>query len=101
MKHCQWCDAPFNPKVPYQIYCSDQCRESATKEKISQRYVISRRNKMIGKTKKCKQCHNPLSVYNDDQLCASCIVNPVDVMKALREIKGMLKDGKPKPNSKA
>jgi hypothetical protein len=89
MKNCQWCDASFKPRVSYQIYCSDGCREEATKEKIAQRYAISRRNKMIGKTRKCKSCERPLSVYNDDQLCSSCIVNPSEVTKTLKEIKGM------------
>ena len=89
MKTCQWCDASFNPKVKYQIYCSDGCRELATKEKIAQRYAIARRNKMIGKVRACKSCEKPLSAYNDEQLCAACVVNPKEVSKALREIKGM------------
>ena len=89
MKNCQWCDANFTAKVSYQIYCSDSCRESATTEKIAQRYAISRRNKLIGKTRSCKSCNKPLSAYNDDPLCASCIVHPGDVTKALKEIKGM------------
>lgn len=89
MKTCQWCDASFKPKVKYQIYCSDSCRELATKEKIAQRYAIARRNKMIGKLRTCKSCEKPLSAYNDEQLCAACVVNPKEVSKALREIKGM------------
>ena len=89
MKNCQWCDANFKPRVSYQIYCSDACREEATKEKIAQRYAISRRNKMIGKTRACKSCSKPLSVYNDDVLCSSCVVNPTDVLKTIKEIKRM------------
>jgi hypothetical protein len=34
-----------------------------------------------------------LSVYNDDPLCVKCLVNPLDVKKAIKEIKG-LSDGK-------
>ena len=97
MKNCQWCDASFKPRVSYQIYCSDECRDHATKEKIAQRYAISRRNKMIGKTRACKSCGQPLSVYNDDVLCAQCVVNPTDVSKTLKEIRGMA-NGKPKPD---
>jgi hypothetical protein len=89
MKNCQWCDANFNPRVSYQIYCSDTCREEATKEKIAQRYIISRRNRMMGKTKTCKSCGQPLSVYNDEPLCSACVVNPSDVSKAIKEIKGI------------
>lgn len=89
MKNCQWCDASFKPRVSYQIYCSDACREEATKEKIAQRYAISRRNKMIGKTRSCKSCGQPLSAYNDGQLCSSCIVNPKEVSLTLKQIRRM------------
>jgi hypothetical protein len=89
MKTCQWCDLNFEPVVGYQIYCSAECREGATKEKISQRYAISRRNKMISKPRQCKSCSGPLSAYNDDVLCQSCLINPKDVSRALREIKGI------------
>lgn len=89
MKTCQWCDAAFNAKVKYQIYCSEQCRELATKEKIAQRYAIARRNKMVRNPKPCKSCGKPLSAYNDEQICSSCIVNPSDVTKALKELKGL------------
>ena len=91
MKNCQWCDAAFQPRVSYQIYCSDECREQATKEKIAQRYAMTRRNRMIGKPRKCKGCGKPLSVYNDDNLCTTCVVDPTEVSKTLREIKGMAK----------
>ena len=96
MKACQWCDSSFEPSVGYQIYCSISCRESATKEKIAERYAISRRNKRIGKNRKCKACKTKLSAYNDDLLCQACLINPTDVSKALREIKGILND---KPES--
>ena len=91
MKNCQWCDASFKPRVSYQIYCSDECREQATKEKIAQRYAMTRRNRMIGKPRKCKGCGKPLSVYNNDPLCSLCTVDPTEVSKTLREIRGMAK----------
>ena len=94
MKTCQWCDASFKPKVSYQIYCSDTCRDEATKEKIAQRYAIAKRNKMMLKPKLCKSCQKPLSVYNDDMLCSTCIVDKKQVSKTLREMKGMA-NGKP------
>ena len=97
MKHCQWCDQAFESKVNYQVYCSPECRELATKEKIAQRYAIERRNRRMRQDRKCKQCGSKLSAYNDDPLCFSCIVNPTDVGKTLREIKG-LADGKDKSN---
>jgi hypothetical protein len=94
MKNCQWCNQPFQTKVSYQIYCSPECREEATKEKIASRYAITRRQKRHGKVRLCKSCNGKLSVYNDDQLCDKCIINPQEVTKALKEIKGIA-NGKP------
>jgi hypothetical protein len=33
-----------------------------------------------------------LSIYNDDLLCNNCNVNPVDIKKALKELKGFSND---------
>jgi hypothetical protein len=87
MKHCNWCDKEFKTEISYQIYCSVECREQATKEKIAARYIISRRQKRIGKPRTCKSCSEKLSIYNDEILCGRCQVNPKDVTKALKEIK--------------
>jgi hypothetical protein len=87
MKHCNWCDKEFKTEISYQIYCSVECREQATKEKIAARYIISRRQKRIGKPRICKSCSEKLSIYNDEILCGRCQVNPKDVTKALKEIK--------------
>ena len=89
MKTCQWCDAQFEPNVKYQIYCSADCRDLATKEKIAQRYAITRRNRMINRERLCKGCDTRLSAYNDEDLCQVCLVNPKEVAKALKEIKGI------------
>jgi hypothetical protein len=89
MKHCQWCDTSFESTVSYQIYCSPECRDEATKEKIAQRYAIERRNKRMNQLRSCKLCGSRLSAYNDDQICFSCLVNPKEVVKILKEIKGL------------
>ena len=88
MKNCKWCDNQFEQTVPYQIYCSAGCRDLATKEKIAERYLHSKRQKRRGKTRLCKSCSLPLSIYNDDAICSSCAVNPDAVSKAIKEIKG-------------
>lgn len=88
-KCCEWCGNQFNTSVSYQIYCSVECREQATKEKIAERYAVTRRKKRFGKVRSCKSCQQPLSAYNDEPLCQSCLINPTDVSKALREIRGM------------
>ena len=88
-KHCQWCDNQFETKVSYQIYCSVACRELATKEKISERYSLVKRKKRAEKPRSCKSCGARLSVYNDEEICQTCNINPADVSKALKEIKGI------------
>jgi len=88
MKHCQWCDNTFSTKISYQIYCSPDCRTAATKEKIAERYLVSRRTRRYGKDRKCKSCSKTLSAYNDDILCVECTVNPSDVSTVLKELKG-------------
>lgn len=93
-KHCDWCDSTFETSVSYQIYCSAECREFATKEKMAEKYAQNRRTKRVGKDRRCKSCDSPLSVYNDDSLCVKCIVNPLEVKRAIKEIRG-LSNGKP------
>lgn len=92
MKHCSWCDTVFSTEISYQIYCSAECRDSSTKEKIAARYLIARRQKRIGKDRKCKQCDKKLSIYNDDVLCSECQVNPAEVVKALKVVRGLAND---------
>ena len=92
MKHCRWCDHLFETKIAYQIYCSEECRDAATKEKIINRYATSKRQKRRNKIRLCAGgCGIQLSIYNDDPLCIECNVNPKDVNKALKQIKGKSK----------
>ena len=88
MKNCRYCDKNFTQSVSYQIYCSPECRDLATKEKIAERYLHSKRQKRKGKTRLCKSCSSPLSIYNDDAICSSCAINPDAVTKAIKQIKG-------------
>lgn len=91
MKLCSRCDAYFLPKVSYQVYCSELCREEATKEKIAQRYEATRRQKRIGKVRKCLGgCDTSLSIYNDSGFCANCNVSAKQVAKMLKELKGFI-----------
>jgi len=89
VKQCEKCDTYFKPKVTYQIYCSDECRTIATKEKISERYLITRRQKRKNKIRMCLGgCETKLSIYNDDGFCANCNVSKKAVDKMLKQIKG-------------
>lgn len=91
MKLCNRCDNYFSPKVSYQIYCSETCREESTREKIAERYLISRRQKRIGKNRRCLGgCNTSLSIYNDSGFCANCNVSKKTVDKMLKELKGYI-----------
>lgn len=91
MKLCSRCDIYFSSKVSYQIYCSETCREAATKEKIAERYLITRRQKRIGKNRKCLGgCGVDLSIYNDSGFCSNCNISEKAVEKMLKELKGII-----------
>ncbi len=91
MKLCSRCDIYFTPKVSYQVYCSELCREQATREKIAERYQATRRQKRKGKIRKCLGgCDTSLSIYNDSGFCANCNVSAKQVAKMLRELKGFI-----------
>jgi len=89
-KHCSWCDKQFQTKLSYQIYCSAECREQATKEKIAEKYIRDRVKKRAGKVRLCKTCGKQLSMYTEEVICQSCEVNPDDVRDVLKEIKGII-----------
>jgi hypothetical protein len=89
-KHCSWCDKQFQSKLSYQIYCSAECREQATKEKIAEKYIKDKIKKRAGKVRLCKSCNRQLSMYTEETICQSCEVNPDDVKDTLKEIKDIL-----------
>jgi len=83
------CGTYFKPKVSYQIYCSNVCRDIATKEKIAERYKTTKRQKRKGKIRKCLGgCGEELSIYNDSGFCSNCNVNKKEVDKMLKQLKG-------------
>jgi hypothetical protein len=91
VKLCNVCDAGFTPKVTYQIYCSKNCRDIATREKIVERYNYSKRQKRKGKKRLCLGgCNQELSIYNDSGFCSNCNVSEKAVNKMLKELKGFI-----------
>jgi hypothetical protein len=91
VKLCNRCDTYFKPRVSYQIYCSDICREQSTKEKIAERYLATRRQKRYGKKRNCLGgCGISLSMYNDSGFCANCNVSEKAVNKMIKELKGFI-----------
>lgn len=91
MKICDWCSNEFQPNVNYQIYCSVECRERATKEKVNERYQMKRRQKLAKKERRCGGgCGTILSIYNSAGFCQNCMINQRKVDKALKELKGII-----------
>lgn len=91
MKVCDWCSEEFQPNVSYQIYCSAECREQATKEKVNQRYQMKRRLKLAKKKRRCSGgCETIISIYNESGFCSNCVINASQVTKALKELKGLI-----------
>ena len=91
MKLCKWCDVYFEPKVSYQIYCSINCRNEATKEKIIERHKVLRRQKRKDKIRYCSgECGTILSVYNDGKYCDHCLIDFKLVDKKMKEIKNLM-----------
>ena len=83
------CENYFTPKVSYQIYCSNDCRDQATKSKIAERYQLTRRQKRKNKDRRCLGgCGQQLSIYNDSGFCSGCNVSKKAVDKMLKTIKG-------------
>lgn len=90
MKTCSWCSQQFEPKVSYQIYCSIDCRENATRNKIAERYQINRIKNRSQKKRKCSGgCGTYISMYNDNGFCTNCMVNKRKVDQMLKELKGL------------
>lgn len=90
MKICAWCSHEFNPKVSYQIYCSPDCRNQATKDNILKKYQVSRIKNRSTKERRCAGgCGSVLSIYNSSSLCSTCTVNKKKVDKMIKELKGL------------
>lgn len=91
MKNCDWCSEEFQPNVSYQIYCSAECRELATKDKVNTNYQLKRRQKLSKQKRYCSNgCGTILSIYNDTGRCTSCSVNEKKVDRALKELRGLI-----------
>jgi hypothetical protein len=97
VKHCELCNKHFQASVSYQIYCSTDCRDIATKEKIAERQQVLKRQKRKNKVRYCvAECGTRLSMYNDNSFCDKCNINPKEVKQVIKEIKSLVKDDEAK-----
>lgn len=67
-KQCKYCGSYFTPVNVNSIYCREDCRKLAVK----QRYYDNK--KKFSSTRVCKKrkCKTILSRYNRDDICGSC-----------------------------
>ena len=86
-KNCEWCGTDFNANVSYQIYCSASCRTESTKEKTANKQRDKRIKSRVGKERLCATCKQPLSIYNDDTFCSTCIGDQKLLRRFLKDIK--------------
>jgi predicted nucleic acid-binding Zn ribbon protein len=84
LKICEWCGKDFEANVSYQIYCSSDCRAIATKNNSLIRQRQKKAEARKGKDRRCATCNKPLSVYNDESFCSSCIGSTKDYKKFIR-----------------
>jgi hypothetical protein len=92
VKQCSWCNKVFEPAVSYQIYCTIECRDEATKEKIAYRQKFLKRKKKGEKTRYCSGgCGTKLSFYNDSDMCDKCHISQKELKRKIKEIKGFIK----------
>jgi hypothetical protein len=93
LKQCSWCNKPFHPAVSYQIYCTTDCRDEATKEKIAYRQKFLKRRKKNSKSRYCLGgCGTKLSIYNDYDMCDKCYISKKELKKKFKELKGFIND---------
>lgn len=89
MSYCAWCDNQFTPSSSKQIYCSVECRQLASKEKIVERNKTEKIKKRIGKERLCAgDCGTLLSIYNNEGICDSCIEHKRKMNSFIKELKG-------------
>ena len=89
-KFCKLCDKQFETNNKNQIYCCSDCRSDATKEKILQRYRVSKVRSRASKSRKCSGgCGIEISIYNDVGFCNSCMMSKKKLDQTLKDIKGL------------
>ena len=87
LKNCEWCGKDFDANVSYQIYCGTNCRTESTKDKNNVKQRDKRIKSRVGQVRDCSTCNKPLSIYNDDTFCGSCIGDEKKLNKFIRGIK--------------
>lgn len=65
------CDTAFVKGTHNQKYCCNECCRLETNRKIMEKYHAKAAIRR-GKKRGCNSCGNPLSRYNEDDICGPC-----------------------------
>ena len=85
--YCRLCDKEFKSDLKHQVYCSVECREKATRQKMIERQEKERLKRRIKKKRFCSNCKKEISIYNEDSLCNTCTIDKRKVDKFLKDLK--------------
>ena len=76
------CDNEFVKRTHNMKYCSAECCQQATNERLMVRYY-EQKARRSGQTRLCKKCNTTkLSRYNDDDTCGACQLAGIEDAKA-------------------
>ena len=83
------CSTSFHPLAHNQKYCSVECRNIISDEKIKRRYYRLKQERPVP-GRKCKECGIEISRYNKLTVCSSCEYKLInigieDILKRLNE----------------
>lgn len=87
IQYCRWCDKDFKASSKHQIYCSLECRQLATKEKVIQRAQKQKLKRRMNKKRFCNSCGVEISIYNEYATCNNCYIDKKKVDKFLKDMR--------------
>lgn len=84
---CRWCDKDFISQSKHQIYCSLECRQAATKEKVIERAQKQKLKRRMNKKRFCATCATEISIYNEHPTCNNCYIDKKKMDKFLKDMR--------------
>lgn len=88
-QYCRQCDKEFSSNSKHQIYCSVECRDKATKQKMLERQQKQKLKRRINKKRFCSSCGCEISIYNEYSTCNNCLIDNKKVDKFLKQMRNL------------
>jgi hypothetical protein len=86
-QYCRWCDKQYTAISRHQIYCSVECRNASTKDKLAERAKKAKMKRRMAKKRFCSGCGCEMSIYNEGSICSSCTIDKKRVDKFLKDMR--------------